>query len=193
MATLVLAALLMHHSDGAQNPAITLRLLAPKNLATRAGHGGTDGRLDGFETKATASGTRPPIEMSVVVKAHRAGDVWVDRNALSLEIRGLDGRPLRSRCRIEHAIDLEPQRRDEVRLRAGQTMRVTLTVGHSAAGVRGAVCFGTDPNAARRLGVVAVYNPADAHPYPMRPRDGATPLVKHLESNLIAIPSLDAP
>jgi hypothetical protein len=122
MTALVLVGFLMHQSAAVREPAITLRLLAADKPTARAEHGNAD-------------------EMSVVVKANRAGDVWVDRNALHLEIRGLDGAPLRSRCIVDRDRDLalEPRRPDEVRLRAGQTMTIRLTVGQSAADARGAV------------------------------------------------------
>jgi len=179
----------MHQSAAVQDPEITLRLRAPEMPTTRAEHGDADVQLEALASRATPSGRRRPIEMSVVVVANRALDVWVDRNALRLELRRLDGAPLRSRCRVEH--DPEPRPRDEVRLRARQTMTITLTVGHSAAGSRAAVCFGPSPDAGRRLGVVAVYDPADAYPFRMRPRNGATPLTKHVESNLVAIEAPD--
>jgi hypothetical protein len=179
----------MHQSGAVGDPAITLRLRAPEKPPSKAAHGYADLQLEALASKATASGRKRPIEMSVVVEANRAGDVWVDRNALRLEIRGLDGAPIRPRCMVEHD-DPGPQHSDEVRLRAGQTMKITLTVGHSAAVLRG--CFGPSPDAGRRFGVLAVYDPPDAYPFRMRPRNGATQLTKHVESNLVAIESLAA-
>jgi hypothetical protein len=191
LTALVLAGLLTHQSPAVRDPEITLRLHPPAMLTTGAEHGDPSVQLEALESRATSSGRRRPIEMSVVVVAYRAGDVWVDRNALRLELRRLDGAPIRSGCRVEPD-NFEPRPRDEVRLRAGQTMKITLTVGHSAAGRRAAVCFGPSPEAGRRLGVVAVYDPADAYPFRMRPRNGATHLTRHVESNLVALESLDA-
>jgi hypothetical protein len=181
----------MHHSAAVQDPEITLRLHPPAMPTTRTEHGDADTQLEALASRATPSGRRRAIEMSVVMVAYRAGDVWVDRNALRLELRRLDGAPIPSRCRVERD-DPGPRPRDEVRLGAGQTMTITLTVGQPAAGGRGAVCFGPSPDAGRRLGVVAIYDPADAYPFRMRPRNGATPLTKRVESNLVAIESLDA-
>lgn len=192
MAAFVLAGLLVQqHSAAAQDPAITLRLRAPEQPTTGVEPSGVDAQLEALAARATPSGGRRPIAMSVVVQANRAGDVWVDRNAFRLEIRRVDGAPLRSRCIVEHD-NLAPQRRDEIRLRAGQTMKITLTLGHSAAAVRAAICFGPSPEADRRIGVVAVYDPADTYPFRLPPRNGATPLTKHVESNLVAIEFPDA-
>jgi hypothetical protein len=188
MTAVVMSALLLHGAISAVDPGITLRLQPPERKpAVRTD---SDGRREALMNAATSSGRRP-LELTVVVRAGRGGAVWVDRTALWLEARDLSGAPLGSHCRVEPD-DSDPKP-DEVRLRAGETMTVRLTLGRSRRGARAAVCFGPGPDLRRGYTVVAVYEPADSYPFRLRPRDGATPLTKRVESNAVKIPPPSSP